>query len=68
VADLGSTRYKIIGIGITLLVVPLARLDFDKLVGIIYPIFGYAGLLLIIILILGPPIKFLRVRNKGGKY
>ncbi|TYO96429.1 hypothetical protein [Desulfallas thermosapovorans] len=60
VAEPGSYRYKMIGIGITLLAIPLARLDFDKLVGIIYPIFGYAGLLLIIILLVVPPVKYLR--------
>ncbi|AGL03971.1 YkvI family membrane protein [Desulfoscipio gibsoniae] len=60
-AEPGSNRYKVIGIGVTLLAIPLARFEFDKLVGIIYPIFGYAGLLLIFILILGPPYKFLRL-------
>jgi uncharacterized membrane protein YkvI len=73
-AETNSNKYKVIGIGITLLAIPLARFDFDKFVGFIYPIFGYAGLLLIIILILGPPLKFLRLtilkrRNNGeGKY
>ncbi len=59
-AKINSNMYKLIGIGITLLAIPLARLDFDKLVGYIYPIFGYAGLLLIIILILVPPFKALK--------
>lgn len=59
-AEPGSGRYKIIGIGVTLLAMPLARFDFDKLVAVIYPIFGYAGLLLIIVLIIGPPLKLLR--------
>jgi len=60
-AEINSNMYKVIGIGITMLAIPLARFDFDKLVGIIYPVFGYAGLLLIVILIVGPPIKLLKV-------
>ncbi len=70
-AKTNSNTYKKIGIGITLLAIPLARFDFDKLVGYIYPIFGYVGLLLIIILILGPPLKFIKLiilkRRNGGE-
>lgn len=53
-ADAGSKNYKIIGIGATLLAVPLAGMDFDRLVGTIYPLFGYAGLLLMLFLIMAP--------------
>ncbi|KAF1085918.1 hypothetical protein SPSYN_00653 [Sporotomaculum syntrophicum] len=73
-SEVNSNMYKLVGIGVTMLSIPIARFDFDQLVGIIYPLFGYAGLLLIIILIFGPPLKYLRliiirVKNVwGGKY
>jgi len=53
-ADAGSKNYKIIGIGATLLAIPMARMDFDRLVGTLYPLFGYAGLLLMLFLIMAP--------------
>jgi len=73
-AETNSNMYKLIGIGITMLAIPLARFDFDKLVGIIYPVFGYAGLLLIVILIFGLPLKMLKViilrrrKHREGKF
>lgn len=66
-AELNSNMYKLFGISVTLLSISLARFDFNQLVGIVYPIFGFAGLLLIFILLFGPPLKLLqliRVRKK----
>lgn len=52
-AEAGSEKYKIIGVGATFFSIPLANMDFDRLVGLVYPIFGYAGLLIMIVLISG---------------
>ncbi|WP_157833491.1 hypothetical protein [Desulfotruncus alcoholivorax] len=57
-AEPGSKKYKLMGIVITFLAIPLAMMDFDRLVGTIYPIFGYAGLFVIIVLLLSPLIIF----------
>lgn len=65
-ATTGSKKYKLIGIGVTFLAIPLAMMDFDRLVGTIYPIFGYAGLFVIIILLLSPLIIF-KKNLKAGK-
>ncbi|MCG8402031.1 MAG: GerAB/ArcD/ProY family transporter [Firmicutes bacterium] len=53
----GSMRYKLAGVGCTLLALPLARQDFDRLVGTLYPILGCAGLLLMVVLLAAPFIK-----------
>lgn len=58
----GSVKYKLAGVGCTLLALPMAGLDFDRLVGTVYPAFGYVGLLLIIILGAGPLVA---VRHKN---
>ncbi len=50
----GTVKYKLAGTGCALLALPLARLDFDRLVGTIYPLFGYAGLLMVLILLVNP--------------
>lgn len=63
----GSKKYKLIGIGVTLLAIPLAMMDFDRLVGTIYPIFGYAGLFVITVLILSPLIIFKKKLAAGKK-
>lgn len=56
----GSAKYKLAGVGCTLLALPLASLDFDRLVGTVYPAFGYAGLLLVLILMAGPLILVMK--------
>jgi len=56
----GSVKYKLVGVGCTLLALPLARLDFDRLVGTIYPIFGYAGLLMMFVLFISPLLPFIK--------
>lgn len=56
----GSVKYKLVGVGCTLMALPLARLDFDRLVGTIYPVFGYAGLLMVFILLVSPLLPFIK--------
>ena len=46
--------YKVVGIGATLLSIPLAGLNFNFLVRLLYPIFGYAGLILLLALLVAP--------------
>lgn len=50
----GGKRYKIAGLGVIFLSFPLAFYDFSTLVAILYPLFGYAGLLLLLVLMLAP--------------
>ncbi|ABO51813.1 conserved hypothetical protein [Desulforamulus reducens MI-1] len=56
----GGRRYRFFGIAICLLVLPLAYFDFSFLVRLLYPLFGYAGLILIIALLTVPIFKFRR--------
>lgn len=56
----GGRIYKVAGIGITLLAVPFARHDFSRLVQLLYPLFGYTGLILLFALLLTPVIKKIR--------
>lgn len=53
-APLNSKKYKIIGVGITLITIPLAGVEFPKLVKNLYPLFGYAGLVLVFALLITP--------------
>ena len=57
IASNGGRLYKLVGVGICLLVLPLAKLDFPKLVQTLYPMFGYAGLILMAALLVMPIIK-----------
>ncbi|MCL2336939.1 MAG: hypothetical protein FWC60_05925 [Firmicutes bacterium] len=69
-APVGSTKYKLAGGICALLVLPLGGQDFDRLVGAIYPLFGYAGLALLLLLFihsLGPLIKFWGAKFGGPK-
>lgn len=61
----GSRNYKIIGMGATIMAIPLASMEFDKLVRTLYPIFGYAGLLLIFFLLLAPPLILIGKQKKN---
>ncbi|MBU4534127.1 MAG: hypothetical protein KJ650_10960 [Firmicutes bacterium] len=54
----GTTRYRVVGVSATLLVVPLAFIDFSFLIGFFYPLFGYAGLILILALLVRPLSRF----------
>lgn len=55
-----TRRYKIIGSALVLLAIPLSTLKFSFLVGMLYPLFGYVGLLLLTALLLALPVKILR--------
>lgn len=59
----GTVKYKLAGVGCSLLALPLAGLDFDRLVGMIYPLFGYAGLIMVFTLLINP-LLLLRKRKK----
>lgn len=50
----GSRRYRLAGIGLTLAVVPLALADFATLIRVLYPLFGYGGLILVAALLWRP--------------
>ncbi|MEW5762493.1 MAG: hypothetical protein AB1776_04760 [Bacillota bacterium] len=50
----GTRRYCLCGIGAVLCAAPAAALGFPELVGIFYPLFGYAGLLLMVPLAFTP--------------
>ncbi len=56
-ANPGTSRYKLAGTVVTLLALPLAFQDFDKLVGNLYPAFGYVGLALMVVLVFEPILK-----------
>jgi len=56
----GSAKYKLTGVICILLALPLGGHDFDRLVGTVYPLFGYAGLLMLVLLFVnsfGPLVK-----------
>lgn len=53
----GGKKYRFYGIGACLVVLPLTYFDFSALVRILYPLFGYAGLILITALLFVPFLK-----------
>ncbi len=50
----GGWNYRLAGTVTVLLTLPLAKLDFTRLVQILYPLFGYAGLVIMAGLLLTP--------------
>ncbi|WP_424659218.1 hypothetical protein [Desulfofundulus sp.] len=50
----GGWPYRLVGLTTIVLALPLARLDFNRLVQILYPLFGYAGLLIVAGLLITP--------------
>lgn len=56
----GGSRYRLYGIGACVLALPLAGLSFAGLVRVLYPLFGFAGLVLILALLVAPVIKAIR--------
>lgn len=58
-------KYKLIGVGIVIAALPLAGLNFTKLVQVLYPLFGYAGLLLLGALIISPIYQRLKGNRIG---
>lgn len=49
-----TKKYKMIGVAVTLATIPLAGMEFTELVRNIYPLFGYAGLVLVFALLIFP--------------
>ncbi|RJQ32518.1 MAG: hypothetical protein C4589_00590 [Peptococcaceae bacterium] len=58
----GGIRYRLFGIGACLLVLPLANFGFASLVRVFYPFFGYAGLILLVSLLITPLVRFSQKR------
>jgi uncharacterized membrane protein YkvI len=58
----GGIRYRLYGIGACLLALPLSSFSFASLVRFLYPLFGYAGLVLLISLLVRPLFCFFRNR------
>ena len=63
-AGQSSIKYKIIGVGTCLAVLPLTNINFAKLVKIFYPLFGYAGLVILLGLLLYPLLQLIK-RHKN---
>ncbi len=58
----GRVQYRLYGMGACLLALPLACFSFTGLVRFLYPLFGYAGLVLLIALLARP--LFCSIRNR----
>lgn len=56
-APQGGKKYKLLGGGICLAVLPMTQLNFVELVQTLYPLFGYAGLILMLALLIVPVIR-----------
>ncbi|WP_341466926.1 YkvI family membrane protein [Desulfofundulus salinus] len=50
----GGRSYRLVGLGTIILTLPLAGMDFTRLVQILYPLFGYAGLMIMAGLLITP--------------
>lgn len=61
----GWLSYRFCGVCACLLALPVAGYGFANLVRLLYPIFGYASLLLLICLIIWPPIKIMNKYKNG---
>jgi uncharacterized membrane protein YkvI len=59
-APMGGVPYRLYGIGACLLALPLSGLSFTGLVRVLYPLFGCAGLVLLVGLLLVPVAKYFR--------
>lgn len=58
----GGGRYRLFGVGACLLALPLSGVSFAGLVRLLYPMFGYAGLVLLGSLLIVPVPKIFRMR------
>ena len=63
-AEQNSIKYKIVGVGVCLAVLPLTHIKFAKLVQIIYPFFGYAGLVILLSLLFYPLVQLIKIKKK----
>ncbi|NQS76463.1 MAG: hypothetical protein HQP61_08535 [Peptococcaceae bacterium] len=61
-ASQNRTHYRLCGIGACLLAIPLTGFSFTSLVRFLYPLFGYAGLVLLITLLAKPLLSIFRDR------
>ncbi len=61
-APKGDWRYKLIGSGVTLAVLPFAGFNFSSLVRLLYPLYGYLGLILLAGLLV-TPFKIFKFKN-----
>lgn len=59
-AESRSVGYKVIGIGLLAVALPVSTLKFSLLVKVLYPLFGYAGLILLASLFFVPPVLIFR--------
>ncbi|MFZ5631956.1 MAG: hypothetical protein ACOY40_03850 [Bacillota bacterium] len=59
-AESRSKKYKAVGLGALILALPLSTLKFSLLVKVLYPLFGYAGLILLAALLFIPPARIFR--------
>ncbi|WP_194174985.1 hypothetical protein [Desulfofundulus thermobenzoicus] len=50
----GGWRYRAVGLATIICALPLAKMDFSRLVQLLYPLFGYAGLIILVALLLAP--------------
>lgn len=57
-----AARYRYYGIGACLMALPLAGLSFSNMVAVVYPLFGLAGLILLLALLFVPAYRFLQGR------
>lgn len=57
-----DARYRYYGIGACLMALPLAGLSFSNMVAVVYPLFGLAGLVLLLALLMVPAYRFLQGR------
>lgn len=56
----GGFRYRLYGIGVCFVVIPLTYFDFSSLVRWLYPLFGYVGMILLVALLVVPVIKTIK--------
>ncbi|MFZ5597858.1 MAG: hypothetical protein ACOY31_12705 [Bacillota bacterium] len=61
-AESNCRKYRLIGIGTVLLALPVSSLKFSLLVKVLYPLFGYAGLILLFSLLFSVPFRIARRR------
>ncbi|MTI80678.1 MAG: hypothetical protein FH758_07295 [Firmicutes bacterium] len=60
IAPNDGKKYKLTGAGVCIAILPLTTLDFAQLVQKLYPMFGYAGLILLVSLVIMPIIRLIK--------
>lgn len=64
-APQGGMAYKLFGISVCLLALPVASIGFSDLVRYLYPLFGCAGFILLSSLLIIPPLKALIIFSRS---